>query len=131
MKIGIDFDGTITEHEYPAIGRPAPGAIEWMKKFKKDGNKLILWTMRDGKELQAAVDYCRENGVEFDSVNKGIGDRAWTQSPKAHCNVFIDDAAFGCPPKQGIDSQRPVADWSVIGPGVEKLYTFGQWAVSH
>ena len=50
MFIAIDFDGTIVDHRFPEIGKPVPGAFEWMKKFKEAGAKLILWTMRsDGQ----------------------------------------------------------------------------------
>jgi len=122
MKLGIDFDGTIVRHEYPEVGIPNPGAIEYMKKFKENGAKLILWTMRDGPELAEAVEYCRKNGVVFDSVNAGIGDRHWTQSPKAHCNIYIDDAAYGCPLIRAINPKyRPMVDWEQVGPGVLAL----------
>lgn len=31
MTIAVDFDGTIVEHRYPAIGRELPFAIETLK----------------------------------------------------------------------------------------------------
>ncbi len=50
MKVAIDFDGTIVEHKFPEVGKPVPGAIEWMKKWQDAGAQLILWTMRsDGQ----------------------------------------------------------------------------------
>lgn len=118
LKIAVDFDGTIVEHTYPQVGRPVPLAIESLLQFKEAGHKLILWTMRDGGELRDAVDYCRANGVEFDAVNRGIGDRNWTQSPKCHANVYIDDAAFGCPLIPGQDSNRGMVDWSIVAPSI-------------
>ena len=122
MKIGIDFDGTIVRHEYPDIGAVNDGALEYMKKFKDAGATLILWTMRDGHELVDAVAYCKAGGVELDAINHGIGDRNWTQSPKAHCNLYIDDAAYGCPLKQSMNTRyRPMVDWSVVGPDVLKM----------
>ena len=33
MLIAVDFDGTIVEHKYPAIGKELPFAIETLKKF--------------------------------------------------------------------------------------------------
>ncbi len=48
MVIAVDFDGTIVEHEYPAIGRPIPFAIETLLQLQKDNHKLILWTVREG-----------------------------------------------------------------------------------
>lgn len=31
MLIAVDFDGTIVEHKYPAIGKELPFAIETLK----------------------------------------------------------------------------------------------------
>ena len=60
MVIAVDFDGTIVEHEYPAIGKPIPFAIETLLQLQKDKHKLILWTVREGDLLQEAIDYCEE-----------------------------------------------------------------------
>ena len=123
--IGIDVDGTIVEHEFPSLGKPVPGAIEWMKRFNELGGKLILHTMRfdmgEGKMyLRDAVEYCEQNGVELYGANKNKTQWTWTKSPKPYCHIYIDDAAFGCPliyPGQG----RPFVDWSIVGPGVEAM----------
>ncbi len=32
MIIAVDFDGTIVEHKYPAIGKELPFAIETLRK---------------------------------------------------------------------------------------------------
>lgn len=126
IKLGIDFDGTIAEHLFPEIGPPVPGAISWLKNWKGAGAKLILWTMRsDGQKvgpvLAEAVQWCRAQGVVFDAVNEGIGDRRWTNSPKAHCHQFIDDAGFGCPLIPSTVADRPMVDWSIVGPAVYEL----------
>ena len=122
MKIAIDFDGTIVEHKFPEIGRAVEGAIWWMKIWKDAGAKIILWTMRsDGAApyLTDAVAYCAQHGVEFDDVNEGIGDRDWTSSPKAYANIYVDDAAFGCPLRESAEmGARPMVDWSIVGPAV-------------
>ncbi len=132
MIIGIDFDGTIAEHEFPDIGAPVPGAFEWMKRWQEAGAKLILWTMRSdgrtgtGKEngpvLTDAVEFCRANGVEFWGVNENPTQKAWTCSPKQYAHVYVDDAAFGCPLRPSAKSgSRPMVDWSVVGPAVLAL----------
>ena len=36
MTIAVDFDGTIVEHKYPAIGRELPFAIETLKKLRDE-----------------------------------------------------------------------------------------------
>lgn len=126
MRIAIDFDGTIVEHKFPRIGDPVPEAIEWCRRFQALGAKLILWTMRSDnasdKFLADAVDYCGKFGLVFDAVNEGLDDRAWTTSPKAYANVYIDDAAYGCPLircDRSDPNRRPYVDWSVVGPAIE------------
>ena len=49
MIIAVDFDGTIVEHEYPAIGREIPFATETLKMLMKQNHKLIMWSVREGK----------------------------------------------------------------------------------
>lgn len=128
MYIAVDFDGTIVEHKFPGIGAPVPGALEYLKQFKEDGAKLILWTMRsDGSEygdvLQEAVDYCRENGLEFDHINENPQD--WTTSNKAYAHVYIDDAAFGCPLIQPA-GRRPYVNWEKVGLTVLAMINEGR-----
>lgn len=110
--IGIDFDGTIVEHEYPKIGAPIKGAIETMKKLQQAGHKIILWTMRSGKELQEAVDYLAHNDIHPWGINKNP-DQNWSTSPKAYCHIYIDDAALGCPLEQ-VGDKRPMVYWPYV-----------------
>jgi hypothetical protein len=120
LRIAIDFDGTIVTHDYPGIGSPVPGAIEWLKKWKEAGATLILWTMRSdsaGPVLTDAVNWLAEQGIVLDGVNAGPGDRGWTTSPKAYANVYVDDAAYGCPLVHDVHA-RPYVDWALVGPGV-------------
>ena len=70
MTIAIDFDGTIVEHRYPKIGNEIPFATDTLKMLIKDRHRLILWTVREGKLLDEAVEWCRERGVEFYAVNR-------------------------------------------------------------
>ena len=134
FRIAIDFDGTIVEHKYPDIGKPVPGAFEWLKRWQEAGAMLILWTMRsdsdkEGSVLSDAVEFCRKHGIEFDGVNEGPGDREWTTSPKVYAHRYVDDAAEGCPLVRSI-SERPYVDWMEIGPSIAgeiKSYN-GRWA---
>ncbi|WP_082211518.1 HAD family hydrolase [Parabacteroides distasonis] len=70
MIIAVDFDGTIVEHKYPAIGRELPFAIETLRKLQSERHKLILWTVREGGLLEEALSFCRERGLEFYAVNR-------------------------------------------------------------
>ena len=97
MKIAVDFDGTIVEHKYPQIGKEQLFAFETLKQLKKQKHQLILWTYRAGRELDEAVEYCRENGVEFFAVNKNYPEEHYdgSISRKIDADVYIDDRNVG------------------------------------
>ncbi len=97
MKIAVDFDGTIVEHEYPSIGREKPLAFKTLKEFKKAGFDLILWTCRFGKELDEAVEFCRDNGIEFYSINRNHPEETpdMMTSRKIDADLYIDDKIIG------------------------------------
>ena len=83
MTIAVDFDGTIVEHRYPEIGKERPFAIATLKRLQKERHLLILWSVREGKRLQEAVDYCRERGLEFYAVNSNDPDSTHSNHPNA------------------------------------------------
>jgi len=93
IKIAVDFDGTIVDHEYPAIGKERLFAFITLKELQKRGALLILWTFREGKELQEAVEYCRQNGIEFYAINRNYPEEQWTDNTprKINVDIFIDD----------------------------------------
>lgn len=97
MLIAVDFDGTIVEHKYPAIGKEMIFAFETLKSIQKQGHLLILWTIRTGKELDEAVEYCRKNGVEFYAINRTHPEEEMTEhiSRKVNVDLFIDDRNVG------------------------------------
>jgi len=129
MIIAIDFDGTIVEHRFPGVGKPIPGAFDYMRKFQELNAKLILYTMRsdspDKKRmvLTAAIEFCESHGIKFWAHNINPDQHYWTESPKPYANVYIDDAAFGCPlVYDPVYGYRPYVDWSIVGPAiVERL----------
>lgn len=95
--IAVDFDGTIVEHAYPKIGKEMLFAFATLKALQAKGHKLIIWTIRTGHLLDEAVEFCRQNGVEFYAVNKNFPDEEWTpDSPrKLNADIFIDDRNLG------------------------------------
>jgi hydroxymethylpyrimidine pyrophosphatase-like HAD family hydrolase len=97
LIIAVDFDGTIVEDAYPDIGKPTIFAFETLKRFKEDGQRLILWTYRYGTRLEEAVSFCRQNGVEFYAVNSSFPEEVFddTKSRKIHADLFIDDRNVG------------------------------------
>lgn len=105
MTIAVDFDGTIVEHRYPAIGAEIPFAIDTLKKLAEERHKLILWTVREGKLLDEAVAYCRERGLEFYAVNRDYPEEEESKnrhfSRKLKADLFIDDRNLGGLPDWG------------------------------
>lgn len=95
--IAVDFDGTIVEHKYPAIGKEMLFAFATLKELNKKGHKLILWTYRVGAYLDEAVEFCKQNGVEFYAVNKNFPDEVMdeTVARKLLADIFIDDRNVG------------------------------------
>lgn len=105
MTIAVDFDGTIVEHRYPAIGKEIPFAIETLKQLQRDRHRLILWTVREGRLLDEAVAFCRERGLEFYAVNRDYpeeeAERNNHYSRKLKADLFIDDRNLGGLPDWG------------------------------
>lgn len=97
LIIAIDFDGTIVEDAYPKIGKPMIFAFDTIKKLQSEGHRLILWTYRNGKKLQEAVDFCKENGIDFYAVNKNYPEEEFDGkiSRKINADLFIDDRNVG------------------------------------
>lgn len=97
IKIAVDFDGTIVEHEYPGIGKEKLFAFQTLKELEKRGASIILWTFRAGKELDEAVEFCRKNGIEFYAVNKNYPEEVFdeTVSRKINADIYIDDRNIG------------------------------------
>lgn len=118
--IAVDFDGTIVEDKYPQIGKPMLFAFDTLKKLQSDGHRLILWTYRAGRSLREAVDFCKENGVEFYAVNASFPGEEFdgkSASRKIHADVFIDDRNLGGMPGWGEIYQQLVGE---AAPSVEK-----------
>ena len=93
--IAVDFDGTLCEDKWPEIGKPNPHVIDYILKERENGARIILWTCRSGKDLDAALRWCKEMGITFDAVNSnlpkvleelGVGD-----SRKIFAHEYIDD----------------------------------------
>ena len=105
MLIAVDFDGTIVEHKYPAIGPEIPFAIDTLKKLAADRHKLILWSVREGKLLEEAVEFCRQRGLEFYAINRDYPEEEKGQnnhySRKLKVDLFIDDRNLGGLPDWG------------------------------
>ena len=95
----VDFDNTICVDEWPYIGPLIPYAIDVLKKLKKSGHTLILYTQRSNNFpiccdelrkyaneyhelvnnncvdiLTPVINFLKENGIEFNDIN---GNKEW------------------------------------------------------
>ena len=97
LIIAIDFDGTIVEDAYPKIGKPMIFAFETMRKLQSEGHRLILWTYRTEKKLKEAVDFCKQQGLEFYAINKSYPEEEFDGkiSRKINATFFVDDRNIG------------------------------------
>ena len=97
MTIAVDFDGTIVEYKYPDIGKEKPFAIQTLRTLQREGNKIILFTSREGELLDDAVAFCHERGLDFFAVNSNQPANALftRQTSKVIADVYIDDKNLG------------------------------------
>ena len=98
--IGVDFDGTlaVTRGTYPRIQGPIQEIIDYVKSEQEEGAYLILITMRENEELVQAVEWCKEQGLEFDAVNDNLPhmkDFFKNNPRKIFCNEYLDDTNIG------------------------------------
>jgi hypothetical protein len=103
LVIAIDFDGTLCKYAFPKIGEQEKQHKQLMQiliDLRQKGNKLILWTNRgdneEYKSLTEAIDWCKEKGLEFDSINQNLPDQKKLSgySPKIIADYYIDDKAL-------------------------------------
>lgn len=116
MIIAVDFDGTIVEHRYPAIGNEIPFAIETLKRLSEERHRLILWSVREGKLLEEAVRFCSDRGLKFYAVNSNYPEENKNHenfSRKLKADLFIDDRNVGGLP-----------DWGLIYQMIKERKTF-------
>ena len=68
-------------------------------------HRLILWTVRRGRLLEEAVEWCRKRGVEFYAVNKNFPEEILDGENcygKINADIFIDDCNLGGMPDWGV-----------------------------
>lgn len=114
MEIAVDFDGTCVTHEYPAVGKDI-GAARVLKRLVDNGHELILFTMRSGAGVDDAVQWFKDNDIPLFGIQKNPEQHLWTSSPKAYAQLYIDDAALGCPLVMDLEfSEKPFVDWARV-----------------
>ena len=95
--IAIDFDGCLCANAYPEIGAPHWNIIAAAAAAQSSGAGIILWTCREGKLLQDALEACERWGLRFDAVNDSLP--SWKEafgnnSRKVGADEYWDDKAY-------------------------------------
>ncbi len=104
--IAVDFDGCLVTNKWPEIGEPIEEVIRKYHLERSHGTRFILWTCRSGEKLEAAVAWCAERGITFDTVNEPLPELvdAFEGNPrKVFANEYWDDRAV-CMPHTCMDS---------------------------
>ena len=94
--IAVDFDGTLCYSEWPDCGPPNLALIAYLQEWRRNGNKLILWTCRAGDALSKAVEWCKEQNLEFDAINDNLPEHKAIypySGRKITANEYWDDKA--------------------------------------
>lgn len=134
MYIAIDFDGTCVKNDFPKIGEDI-GAAPVLRDLVYAGHKLILYTMRSDKKtveatdgihgepgnyLTQALNWFKANNIELFGVNENRTQKHWTSSPKVYAQLYIDDAALGCPLMRPMN-EKPYVNWTLVRYMLEEM----------
>lgn len=98
LIIAMDFDGTLVEDVYPDIGKEDKELIDMLIALQKYSRiDLILWTCREGKELEEAVKYCHMRNIHLDAVNENVLRKRDLECAhrKPYADFYIDDKSPG------------------------------------
>lgn len=93
----VDFDGTIAKTRFPKIIEANKKMIALIKVLQAAGEKVILWTSREGQHLDEAVAFCKSHGIIFDAVNASLPEQLekWNNDTrKVYADYYIDDKAM-------------------------------------
>jgi hypothetical protein len=133
LKIMLDFDGTVVEHQYPHLGRCNYGCMEVIKKLQDAGHEVVLNTYRadcnDGT-LEVALKLINEKSWMLlkDKANMETFDLIpITASPTKRYPLpfdledaiktgvlYIDDVQNGVPLKPCVMTSGEMVDWDTV-----------------
>lgn len=91
--IAIDFDGCLeTGNDYPFIGEPNIELVNFIREHQHD-YVFILWTMREGKQLNYAKEWIKAQGIRFDYYNQNTpwNIAKYGDKRKIYADYYIDN----------------------------------------
>lgn len=93
--VGIDFDGTIVDDEFPEVGKTKRGALRTIKRIMNSGNYVVIWTCRDYGIIQEFIEKNFHPKYQFNlyvNENPPKLRGKWGNDPrKLGVDLFIDD----------------------------------------
>ena len=128
MRIFLDFDGTVVEHEYPQIGPYNPGAFEVIEKLQQQDHEIILNTYRadcnDGT-LEEAIEYllAAPNIAPFSHIlSKKRHPSPWSwENHLASGIIFLDDICKGIPMRPTSSGNADMVNWQKVDLELRKF----------
>ncbi len=127
MKVYLDFDGTVVEHNYPKIGAYNPLSMEVVKKLQNAGHEIVLNTFRvefRNHSEQEALDYVNKDGFKLKKIRctsfKIIPEHYNIKKAIDRNVLFIDDASIGTPLIDSISTKGKMVDWVFLDKEFKK-----------
>lgn len=114
MIVALDFDGTLVEERWPAIGADRPGAVEGVRALLDEGHTVYLFTARtnatwrDGAELPPAAVFEQRQAVRDWLDSRGLHAVGIAPNEKPHFDVLVDDKVLFCPPSRRAWRHLPI-----------------------
>jgi hypothetical protein len=96
LVLALDYDGTVASGNWPDSGILKRNMLWFYKWAVSRGHILILWTCREGNDLQLALAYLKSQGIDFKLVNRNDPERMEfykNDTRKIGADWYFDDKA--------------------------------------
>jgi len=96
--VAIDFDNTIAidDENWQIVGIQK-NCKKTIDKLKEIGCYIIIWTCREGKNLNIAEEFLKKHNIHYDKINANCPwhyDYYPHDSRKIWADVYVDDAGI-------------------------------------
>jgi predicted mannosyl-3-phosphoglycerate phosphatase (HAD superfamily) len=110
MRIYLDFDGTVVEHYFPAIGAENPNALKVIAKLQSAGHQIILNTYRveiDIVHVHEAMEFINSSALILEPITiylpKKLDPKPFDLVVAKESNqLYIDDIAPNIPIRRNL-----------------------------